>query len=338
MSATAAAAGDLIHSARSPSASSAQSRIPPEPSEEIPLRLRLLAVLIALLVALPAAAGPNGFAFLEVPAGARASALGGAFVALGEGVESGFWNPAGLAAVRGTEISGAHFESFQNLRHDQFAVAHSLFGGGVAATLRAFYSEPITARDELGNETGTFGGNDLELGLAYGRPLAEALRLGGAVRLVHERIADLSTDTYELGAGVTWQSPSHPALRLGAMADHMGPDANYNFEDGPGQAVPMPMAVQAGGSYRFALPGSAALDAALETRFVRGRAAIGLIGGELTHPSGAALRMGLRTNDDGTRFSAGAGYAMRSLRLDYAFVDDPLDIGDSHRFSFTARF
>lgn len=303
------------------------------------MRMRSLAlILVAMLLALPAAADPSGFAFLEVPAGARASALGGAFAAMGEGVEASFWNPAGLAAVERVEISGAHFESFQNLRHDQFAVAKTLFGGGAAASLRAFYSEPIVARDELGNEIGTFGGNDLELGLAYGRRLNAALKVGGAARLIHERIAELSTDTWALGAGVTWQSPEHPALRLAAMADHLGPDAHFTFADGPGQAVPMPMAFQAGGAYRFALPGSAAVDAALETRMVRGRPAIGMLGGELTHPSGAALRLGVRANDDGTRFSAGAGYAMRSLHLDYAFVADRLDVGDSHRFSFTARF
>jgi len=303
------------------------------------MRMRSFAlILVATVVAAPAMADPSGFAFLEVPAGARASALGGAFATLGEGVEASFWNPAGLAAVERVEISGAHFESFQNLRHDQFAIARSLWGGGVAASVRAFYSEPIVARDELGNEIGTFGGHDLEFGLAYGRPLASAFRLGGALRLIHERIAELSTDTYALSAGATWQSPDHPALRLAAMADHLGPDANYTFADGPGQAVPMPMAFQAGGGYRFGLPGAATLDAVLEARAVRGRAAIGMLGGELSHPSGAALRLGVRMNDDATRFSAGAGYAVRSLRLDYAYVTDRLDVGDSHRFSFTARF
>ena len=304
----------------------------------MPIRTPLAALLVAMLVATPALAGPSGFAFLEVPAGARASALSGAFASLGEGVEASFWNPAGLAAVQRPEISGAHFESFENLRHDQFAVATPLFGGGIAGSLRAFYSEPIVARDELGNEIGTFGGNDLEFGVSYGHPLTEAFRIGGGMHLIHERIAELSTDTYAFSAGATWQSPGHPALRLAAMADHIGPDANFMFEDGPGQAVPMPLAFQAGGSYRFALRGAASIAAALEGRAVRGRPTVGMLGGELNHPSGAALRVGFRMNDDASRFSAGAGYAMHALRLDYAFVNDEQDVGDSHRFSFTARF
>ena len=298
----------------------------------------LLAVVIAAMMALMipggAHASPSGFAFLEVPAGARASALSGAFASLGEGVEAGFWNPAGLAAVKGVEIEGAHFESFQNLRHDQFAVAKAMLGGGVAASLRAFYSEPITARDELGNEIGTFGGNDLELGLSYGRPLAESFRIGGGVRILHERIADLSTDTYAFAAGASWQSPEHPGLRLAAMADHIGPDANFTFEDGPGQAIPMPMAFQvaprtaSAGRHRFPRRGT-------RSRMVRtphrrcGRRPV---------PPLRPPWIGTRMNDDATRFSAGAGYTMGSLRLDYAFVADQQDIGDSHRFSFTAHF
>ena len=303
------------------------------------MRVRSLALLLmAVLAAAPAAADPSGFAFLEVPAGARAAALGGAFASLGDGVEASFWNPAGLAAIEGIQITGGHDESFLHLRHDQFAVAGRLLGGGVSASLRAFYSEPIVARDELGNETGTFGGHDLDFGLSYGRELAAGLRLGATARLIRERIADLSAGTYALGAGATWQPPERSALRLGVMVDHVGPDANYTFADGPGQPVPLPMAVQAGASYRFALGGQAALGAALETRVVRGRPAIAMLGGELTHPSGTALRLGLRANDDATRLSAGAGYAMRALSLDYAFVADRLEVGDSHRVSFTARF
>src|SRR5262245_7661424 len=113
------------------------------------------AVLLAVLAAPTAAAAPSGFSFLEVPAGARASALGGAFVASGEGVEAAFWNPAGLAAVDRVQITGSHAETFQHLRHDQFAVAGRWLGGGLSTSLRAFYSDPIESRDELGNVTGT---------------------------------------------------------------------------------------------------------------------------------------------------------------------------------------
>lgn len=302
--------------------------------------LALLSVvpLINALAATPAAADPSGFAFLEVPAGARAAALGGAFATLGEGAEASFWNPAGLAALGRIEITGAHVETFQHFRHDQFAIAGRWLGGGVSASVRAFYSEAIVARDELGNQTGTFGGHDLAFGLAYGRKIAAGLRVGGSAQLIRERIAEFSAGTYAFGAGATWQPATRPALRLGMMADNVGPAANFTFADGPGQPVRLPMSVQAGAAYRWGLAGASSLGASLETRLTRGRAAVAMLAGELGHPSGAALRLGVRANDDASRFSAGVGYAMTSLRLDYAFVSGRLDLGDSHRVSFTAGF
>src|SRR6266571_607401 len=128
----------------------------------------VLAVLGLALGAHAACADPAGFAFLEVPAGARASALGGAYASLAQGAEAVYWNPAGLNGTHGVELTASHYEFFQSLRHDQFALATHRLGGGLAASIRAQYSEPITARDEFGNEIGTFGSHDLELALGYG--------------------------------------------------------------------------------------------------------------------------------------------------------------------------
>src|SRR5262245_56633453 len=74
--------------------------------------------LASAIGAAPAWSSPAGFAFLEVPAGARASALGGAFVSNGSGVEAAFWNPAGLAEIGRVEIGGSHDEFFQHLRNE----------------------------------------------------------------------------------------------------------------------------------------------------------------------------------------------------------------------------
>lgn len=300
-------------------------------------RPALTMLALAMLAAAPAGAEPTAFAFLEVPAGARASALGGAFVTMGEGVEAAFWNPAGLAAVERIQITGSHYEYFQHLRHDQFAAAGRWLGGGLAGSVRALYSEPIEARDDLGNVTGTFGGHDLEFGLAYGRTLAAGVRAGVSARLLRERLADLSTGTYAFGAGTSWEPAGLPALRLGLAVDHLGPAAHYRFDDGPGQPLRLPASLQAGASYRWAV-GGMSLGTGLESRMTRGRPMVAAIGGELTHPTGAALRLGVRINDDTSSLSAGAGYALTALRLDYAFVPYRLDLGDSHRVSFTARF
>lgn len=291
----------------------------------------------ALALAASASADPAGFAFLEVPAGARASALGGAYATIGEGVEAAFWNPAGLAAVRGIQLTASHYEFLEQLRHAQFGVAGRAMGGGLAATLRALYSEPIAERDALGNQIGTFGSHDLEFALAYGRAMSGGWRAGGSAQVVRERIADFAATTWALGGGMTWDPPAWPRLRLGLSAHNLGPSAAYTFDGVRGQPVPLPVAFQTGASYSLDVAGLG-VASALEGRFTRGRSGIAMLGAELSHASGAALRAGFRGNDEATAFSAGAGYASAGLHLDYAYVPYRLELGDTHRVSLSAQF
>jgi hypothetical protein len=309
-----------------------------------PIRLAILSAALVLLLPRPAASDAAGFAFLEVPAGARAAALGGAYTTLARGVDAAFWNVAALDQVRGIQVAGTHAEYIETLRHDHFALAGRLFGGGVAASVRAMYSEPIEERDELGDLVGSFGAHDLEFGLAYGRTLAPGLSLGAGAQLVRERIADASAQTWSVGFGALWEPAPLRGVRLGVSAEHLGPADEFVVEGVPGAPVALPAAVQAGGSWEGTLGRGAWLRTALEARATRGRNAVGLLGVEVATAGGAdgagsaALRTGLRVNDDVSGFSLGAGYALGGLRLDYAFVPLKLDLGDTHRISFTAQF
>src|SRR5213083_3055295 len=121
------------------------------------MKLGLSVLALSFLVVPSAFALPPGFAFLEIPTGARASAMGGAYSTLSKGAEAAFWNPAGLEAVKDVQIMGGHYELFSKLRHDHFVAAWRMFGLGASGSVRALYSEPIEERDELGNLIGTFG-------------------------------------------------------------------------------------------------------------------------------------------------------------------------------------
>jgi hypothetical protein len=71
---------------------------------------------------------------------------------------------------------------------------------------------------------------------------------------------------------------------------------------------------------------------------IAGQGGIESVGAELAHLSGAAVRAGLSVGDTESSFSVGAGWAVQSLRLDYAFVPFKNDLGDTHRLSFAAQF
>jgi hypothetical protein len=310
-----------------------------DPETRRVFRSRLAAVPFVLcLLAAQAGAAPPGFAFLEVPAGARAAALGGAYVSLADGVDGAFWNPAALAGVRGTQVTGSHTEFVQSLKHDQFAVAGQLLGGGLAGSMRAMYSQPIDARDELGNLTGSFGSHDLEFQLGYGWQYSPGLRIGLAAQAVRERIDNESATTWSTGAGASWQPQAWKRARFGLSAQHLGPAAHYDLGGQQGAPLALPASIQAGGAWAQPLGRGLDLTTVLESRATRGRQAVAGVGAELSSGVGAVLRAGYRAGDDLTNFSAGVGYRLGTFTVDYAFVPARLDLGDTHRFSFAAQF
>lgn len=296
-----------------------------------------LSVLVALTLAVPAFAGQSGFAFLEVPAGARAAALGGAYGSVSRGAESAFWNPAGLADFTGTQLTATHTETYENLRHEQVAIAGRMFGGGLAASMRAMYSEPITERDDLGNIVGSFGSHDLEFLLGYGRTLAGGMSIGFTAQTVRERIADLAAGTWAVGAGAAMNLKALSNARASLGLHQVGPAAHYTIDGVQGQSVPLPMAASAGLAFTRPVRGLTGL-VALETRATRGRAGVFAVGTELDAPVGAALRFGYRHGDDNVTWSAGAGWRTGNLHVDYAFVPSRLELDDTHRFTLSAGF
>jgi len=218
-----------------------------------------------------------------------------------------------------------------------------MYGGGIAASIRAQYSEPIDERDDLGNLIGSFGYHDLELALGYGHGIGGGMSVGGSAAIVRERIANSSAQTYSFGLGGAWEPPSLSGLRVAIASQNLGPAGHFTIDGSDGDPVGLPIAVQGGASYTRGLGARMHVAGALETRAVRGAPIygwrmLGLAGVELADASGAALRLGLRANDTSTAMSFGAGYAMQKFSLDYAFVPLKDDLGDTHRFGFSARF
>ena len=111
--------------------------------------------------------------------------MGGAYASIATGAEAAFWNPAGIEATKGTEITASHYELYQKLRSEQFAVAGRMLGWGVSASVRALYSEPIEERDEIGNLTGSFGAQATELHNLFAGPSVWSIGAGLLQPLFH---------------------------------------------------------------------------------------------------------------------------------------------------------
>jgi hypothetical protein len=210
----------------------------------------LALLLLTLCAALPLAAqdegedlgSTEGALFLLLPVGAKAVSLGRAMTPL-DGPESAFWNPAGLVAVRESQVVLLRGDPLAGTS-TAFSVlwAHPGLGTlGVSYQLLDIGSQAITDID--GNELGSLTVRDHLGVVSAAAQLLESVRLGVNLKIVQFRRscrgicpdAGTTATTYAFDAGL--QILPSERLRIGAMLAHVGPRYQVLNAD---QADPLP--------------------------------------------------------------------------------------------------
>ena len=85
---------------------------------------RALALLSVLIMSTAASlqgldnVGTTAGQFLKIEVGARATGMGGSFVALADDPSALYWNPAGISLLDGPSFTASHIEWFADITHD----------------------------------------------------------------------------------------------------------------------------------------------------------------------------------------------------------------------------
>jgi hypothetical protein len=202
----------------------------------------------------------GGAAFLLIPVGARAVALGQAAVADWGSGELAFWNPAGLALLPQSEVGIHHARTFSsnNTVVAGYVSVRRVGTFGVAAYLVDFGSQEV--RPGPGPPTGRTTVRNIELLASYATTIMPSLAVGINYKLIQFR-NDCSGDcglfptevgtTHGLDLGVQYLVGEGNGLRLGLAIQHAG--FALQIENRP-QADPLPTRVQLGAQYAIALP------------------------------------------------------------------------------------
>ena len=293
----------------------------------------------------PATAGTTtGFAFLNLPAGARAAALGGAYTAIADDPSAAFWNPAGIAAatpLTGKDevaVSGVHHESIQNFRQDLVAATLRRGGDGLSLAFNSHYTGGIDGTDAIGNPLGTFGASDFAIAGGYAATVAPGTRVGGTLGWVSESIAGTSASTLTYSLGGLYSPGGLAGLTLGAAVRQLGGSPRFATADGAeGEAVPQPLTLAGGASFAGGKPSLRWLVSG-EVSKLKGEDVEARAGLEVRPAAPLALRAGWMFGQDAADLTAGAGILVGNVAFDYAFVPYHDDLGSSHRAGLTARF
>ncbi|NQV38526.1 MAG: PorV/PorQ family protein [Candidatus Marinimicrobia bacterium] len=153
--------------------------------------------------------GTTAANFLEIGIGSAGSAMGEAYVGVAQDLSSIYWNPAGLAYIKGSEA--------QFMMQPWIVDINTIFAGAAVNVPRigtfAFGLTQIGYGDmkvtTLSHQNGTgenFTANELAASLSYARKLAEWFAFGATTKLIHSSIWHTSANAFAVDLGVSVQT------------------------------------------------------------------------------------------------------------------------------------
>ncbi len=277
----------------------------------------------------------NGLDFLNVPVGARASGMGGAFVAVADDASAAYWNPAGLSRV-GPQILFAHNAYIVDMKQEYVSAVTQFGEWTVAGSFNIFDIGTIEKRDDSGALLGEFRPFDLSLGISVAYPVLEDLSLGATAKGIMSDI-DIETATgFLFDVGAIWEVTVGPVdgLSAGLAVRNLGP--SLKFIDEPFDA---PLSVRGGLAYRRDMPAvGSRLVLSFDMESMRGGDFETFVGGEWYYGEYISGRLGMNPNSDTRDFATGFGAHYRDFVVDYAYVPFTSNLGSSHRIGVTYTF
>lgn len=287
------------------------------------------------------AAGTTSADFLNLPIGARASAMGSAYSAISDEASAVYWNPAGLVQIPKLSAIFMRSQYVANISYQYAAYAHRLSYNSVLAG--SVFLTDIGAIDRMdmdGNNLGTFSPRDQVYTLSYGLAILEFsdkdmdVSMGVSLKYIRSTIVE-SAKAYAGDMGIMTYNFTNIPYRLGVTMTNLGSGMRYDVDSSP-----LPLTFKLGGAvnpFRNML-------FAMDMVFPKNNTPNFLFGTELsTEPNELtrlSARAGMNTQrlkDGLSAFTVGAGATLHFFTLDYAFV--PMgELGSTHKISITFDF
>lgn len=302
-------------------------------------------------------AGQSGWQFLKINGDARQAAMGGAFTAIAAGNASSiFGNPASLSDVKNIDVQVNVLEWIADIGYQSLAVAYNIGGWGVlgaSISMLNYGNIPETINSSAGASgtipviTGNmFTANDIAAGISYSKKITDNLSVGGNIRWMQQKIAELSMQNWSLDFGTIYYT-GFRSLRVAITARNFGPDSRFGGWSEEYQSesdnVRMPLDFRAGIAMDFLdEPGSPHLL----TLIVEGdHPNDGLekfhFGASYAFDETFFIRAGYKFNYDVQKFTFGAGvtYPVGGTigSINYAYVDFG-ELTQVHMFSLGFSF
>jgi len=177
--------------------------------------------------------GAAGSQFLKIGVGARANAMAGAYTAVANDLTSLYWNPAGLADVKGLSAAFHYTQWFAGFTHNFAAISLPLGENFViAAQLISFDSDriPITTLAQPAGTGAYYKVNDIAVGATISGYLTDQFSFGITAKLVNNSFSSLSSNGIAFDVGTMYDTEIS-GIKLGFSIFNLGTEMKYEGQD-----------------------------------------------------------------------------------------------------------
>ncbi|MBU1098400.1 MAG: PorV/PorQ family protein [Bacteroidetes bacterium] len=178
--------------------------------------------------------GTTAANFLQIPVGAAATGLGGAFVSLANDASALYWNVSGIANMEKFEAQLVHTEWIAETSFDYAGAILPLgeFGTlGLSFTSLKMDDMKVTTI-ELPDGTGEyFSASDIAFGVSYARMLTDRFSIGFTVKYIQQSIWHMNASAFAVDAGTKFRTDLLGGMTIGATITNFGTSLKLSGRD-----------------------------------------------------------------------------------------------------------
>ena len=171
------------------------------------VRLLLVSMVFAVVQKATYAQGEAAVPFLLLAPDSRGGAMGESGAGLADNSAAIYWNPAGIAFLKGSEVSVTHSNWLPQFHLDLFydyltyrQYIPDISGSVTASITYMNFGQFVRTGPDSPTPIGTFNSFDAALTLGYATKLSDDWGIGFNFRLIHSRLSDQPT-AQEQGSG-----------------------------------------------------------------------------------------------------------------------------------------
>lgn len=177
--------------------------------------------------------GTTSANFIQMEIGARAIALGGAYVAVADDATALFWNSAGIGLVENGNAVYQFGSRYADIAHHYAGFVYGIGNDdkiGIMINYVDVGEMEITTLSEPDGTGQNFSASNLAIGLTYARQLTDRVYVGIQGKFIQENIWMESANGFALDIGAIYNI-EEKGMKVGMNLSNLGPDMNMSGDN-----------------------------------------------------------------------------------------------------------